>query len=150
MSKTPTLPAITSTFALLDVQKGRAPLAKVVGAGYKIPVTMTGYIQNGAGGVGGDDGVSREFSVDIESVVMGEPIFVPADKIGRAWALVSDLDVGDKVQVDADFSCIPANKTRRTVRADEHGLFLACRGGRHYLESQIGKHGEYVGVYKLG
>lgn len=101
MSKTPTLPAITSTFALLDVQKGRAPLAKVVGAGYKIPVTMTGYIQNGASGVGGDDGVSREFSVDIESVVMGEPIFVPADKIGRAWALVSDLDVGDKVQVDA-------------------------------------------------
>jgi hypothetical protein len=43
--KAPTLPLISSTFALLDVMKGRAPLEKIVGAGYQIPVTITGYIQ---------------------------------------------------------------------------------------------------------
>ena len=152
--KVPTLPTITSTFALLDVQKGRAPLKKVVGAGYRIPVHVFGYIQNGEGGVGHDDGVSREFSIDVESVVMRDPEFVPADSIGRPWALQDALAAGDKITLDSGFGYAEAHKPRK-VKADTDGeLYFNCECGegrrqKHYLSGQLGKHGEYVGVYKV-
>lgn len=149
MPKTPKLPAITSTFALLDVQKGRGPLAKIVGDSYQIPVTMTGYIQNGAGGVGGDDGVSREFSVDVTSVVLGEPEYVPADKIGRPWALERDLKAGDTIQFDDGFDCLPGKRERK-VKVNAAGeLYFNCLHGQHLLDGQLGDHGEYIGVYKI-
>jgi hypothetical protein len=151
--KAPTLPLISSTFALLDVMKGREPLEKIVGAGYQIPVTITGYISHGRGGVGRDDGVSREFSIDVESVVMRDPEFVPADKIGRAWALVDDLKEGDKITLDDGFTCVKAserNKPRRVYSALNGDLYFKCRDGEHFLSGQIGEHGEYIGVYKVG
>ena len=49
---------------------------------------------------------------------------------------ISSVDVGDKLVVDAGFPCIP-NWSRRTVRYDEHGLFIHCFDGRHYLDGQI-------------
>lgn len=65
---------IKSTFAILDVKAGRGPLnkhfAKAPRLGgcpekLRIPVTITGYID---GVWSNDDGVSREFSVTVQSV----------------------------------------------------------------------------------
>jgi hypothetical protein len=64
----------TSSFALLDIKRGRATLAKTCGRGLRTPVVITGYIQEGDAGIGRDDGTSREFSVTVEQVQMGEPV----------------------------------------------------------------------------
>jgi hypothetical protein len=65
---------LQSNFALLDVKAGRARLTEMLG-GYpeayrpeparKIPVIIKGFITHQWGQ---DDGISREFSVDITSV----------------------------------------------------------------------------------
>jgi hypothetical protein len=54
-----------STFALLDVQAGRANLAKRIGKGQRIPVAIVGTIN---AQWGGDDGISMEFEVEVHSV----------------------------------------------------------------------------------
>lgn len=70
-----TIGNIKSDFAILDVKVGRAALAKhfkdrpALGEcppKMRIPVTITGYID---GIHGSDDGVSREFSMTVRSVV---------------------------------------------------------------------------------
>lgn len=63
---------ITSTFALLDIQKGRKKLAKRFDAqpdDLRIPVTITGYLFSV---FGADDGVSQEFCVEVEKLEVGE------------------------------------------------------------------------------
>ena len=68
---------IQSDFALLDVKKGRKALFKLLGPSpsgpkpnedKKVRVTITGYI---VGAWGDDDGTSREFQVDVDSVEVG-------------------------------------------------------------------------------
>lgn len=62
-----------SDFVLLDVKSGRRSLAKMFGLnGYpevcgsvRIPVTIKGYITHRHGG---DDGVSIEYGVEVESL----------------------------------------------------------------------------------
>lgn len=63
---------IKSDFALLDVKAGRAGLFRLFKKDptAKIPVTITGYI---SGILGHDDGVSREFQIDVESVTATLP-----------------------------------------------------------------------------
>lgn len=64
---------ITSTFALLDVKKGREQLFRLLGYAGKepsIPVVITGEITHAWGG---DDGTSREFAVNVTGVTLGEP-----------------------------------------------------------------------------
>ena len=58
---------ISANFAMLDVEKGRRSLFRKLGyRGPKpIPVTITGYI---TGALGNDDGISREFEVQVTSV----------------------------------------------------------------------------------
>lgn len=65
---------IQSDFALLDVKTGRGALNKHFAKrprlgecppAMRIPVTITGYIDDVWGG---DDGTSREFSVVVQSV----------------------------------------------------------------------------------
>ncbi len=70
MSKKPL--AIKSNFAILDVKKGRKRLAKELHcecglghSGYRIPVTITGFI---VGAWGHDDGESREFQIEVAGV----------------------------------------------------------------------------------
>lgn len=64
-----------SDFAILDVKAGRAKLAKHFAdrprmgpcpAKMRVPVVIRGYID---GVWGGDDGVSREFTVTVTSVM---------------------------------------------------------------------------------
>ena len=59
---------LQSTFALLDVKRGRGALLKVVGGETglaRIPVTITGFITQSWGN---DDGESREFTVEVSKV----------------------------------------------------------------------------------
>jgi hypothetical protein len=65
---------LKSDFAILDVKAGRGPLTKhfsrrlgrgETSADRRIPVTITGYIIDIHGN---DDGVSREFTVDVKNV----------------------------------------------------------------------------------
>lgn len=65
-----------SDFALLDVKHGRKQLDKLMPPGSqrlpdneRIPVTIIGYISHRWGH---DDGVSIEFGVDVENVIVGE------------------------------------------------------------------------------
>lgn len=61
---------IHSTFALLDVQKGRAALSRDLASlppGERVKVTITGYFDNDVRAHGNDDGVSKEFNIEVES-----------------------------------------------------------------------------------
>lgn len=62
----------TSDWAYLDVKRGREALRKLVeDRGYRIPVTITGTITCVHSG---DDGVSREFQVDVSKIKLDKPI----------------------------------------------------------------------------
>ncbi len=149
----PNIPAFSSDFALLDVKKGRAELERLVAKGYRIPITIRGFIQPGHQGVGTDDGVSREFSCDVTNVQVGKAEYVPLDKVGRPWATFPQVDVGTKLVFDGDFTCGMANE-QRTVKADADGkLYVLCKKGgkgRHYLDGQYEERngvGFYMGCY---
>lgn len=58
--------SINSTFAILDVMRGRVSLARRINFGERIPVTIRGYIDTVHGN---DDGTSIEFSLEVTSVV---------------------------------------------------------------------------------
>jgi hypothetical protein len=68
-SKTLVLPNISSEFALIDVKEGRESLAKVVAKGYRVPFTITGFVQAGPNA----DGVSIEFCADVTTAQFGTP-----------------------------------------------------------------------------
>ncbi|ETI62995.1 hypothetical protein C100_14880 [Sphingobium sp. C100] len=70
-----------------------------------------------------------------------------ADKNGRAYAHLSSLKAGDRVEVDGDFTCIPAGSTL-TVEVDPTGeLFIPCTSGMHFLDGQLCGEDTLVGVY---
>ncbi len=58
-----------------------------------------------------------------------------------------DLAVGDRIRGFEGFGCIPDTATRRVAR-DEHGLFVKCCEGRHYLDGQEDEDGNLVGITK--
>lgn len=63
---------IDSSFALLDVKKGRKALLRRIKNGEtKIPVTIHGYIVKDWSG---DDGTSIEFEIDVRAVVEFNPL----------------------------------------------------------------------------
>lgn len=70
------------------------------------------------------------------------------DKNGREYATLGALVVGAAVQVDGDFDCIPA-WAHRTVEVDDHGKFVRCTSGHHYLDGQLcgDRAGSLIGVY---
>lgn len=71
------------------------------------------------------------------------------DKFGRAYAKVSDVKEGDRLEVDGDFTCMK-NGSVYTVCKDESGLFVLCKAGGHYLDGQIegvGVEAFYMGLY---
>ena len=68
------------------------------------------------------------------------------DLKGRKYLNINDVRSGQKVVVDAGFNCM-APWSQRVVMQDEHGFFLICRDGRHYLESDDPDEGSVIGVY---
>lgn len=73
--KVPTLPRISSDFAILDVEVGRKAFAKIIGErskrGFNVPVVIEGIIDTVHSG---DDGVSIEFALKVNLVRLGTPI----------------------------------------------------------------------------
>lgn len=68
------------------------------------------------------------------------------DKNGRPWAKLSDLKVGDKIEVDNDFTCMTG---QQFVRSDGQDLFVVCNEGRHRLCEQADDGEHCVGIYKV-
>ena len=87
------------------------------------------------------------------------------DASGRPYAKLSELQPGDKVQVDDGFTCIKAG-AKRTVWYKGDGLCIRCGGSAdddedstadkpqvhsHYLVGQLSDDGDsLIGIYKLG
>lgn len=69
------------------------------------------------------------------------------DKQGRPYARLSDLKQGDTVHVDGDFTCVDP-WSNRIVRSDDHGLYIHCAEGHHYLDGQLNRRGYLAGIYK--
>jgi hypothetical protein len=57
--------ALEAKFALLSVMAGHEELARRVGAGGRVPVTIRGFIDDTWGNF---DGIDQEFSVEVTSV----------------------------------------------------------------------------------
>lgn len=77
------------------------------------------------------------------------------DVNGRAYARLSNLNPGDKVQCDGGFTCLAADSLH-TVCYDDHGLYIACSGPNgnrpgehHYLDGQV-EMNEYGNDYCVG
>ena len=71
---------------------------------------------------------------------------------------ISDVKIGTVLFTDDGFTCMGPGRMR-TVYRDEHGLFVTCDDGRHYLDGQLlsegpeeladGEEDAYVG-FRLG
>ena len=61
---------LQSTYAMLDVMRGRVGLKKAIERGKAVSVVIEGEISDM---FGNDDGVSREFNVDVKRVTVKEP-----------------------------------------------------------------------------
>lgn len=59
------------------------------------------------------------------------------------WATEDQVSVGTRLIPDDGFFCMAAG-VPRTVQQDNHGLFVGCQEGTHYLGGQL-KEGRYVG-----
>lgn len=68
------------------------------------------------------------------------------DKQGNPWAKLSDLQDGSKVRVDGGFGCLREN-TIHEVHANDHGLYIECDQGQHYLDGQTDDGEHLVGMY---
>lgn len=65
---------IKTEFALIDVTDGREELAKVCTEGNRTAIVLYGFVQEGSGGIGRDDGTSREFAVTVMGIEVGKPM----------------------------------------------------------------------------
>lgn len=66
---------------------------------------------------------------------------------GRPWATLSTLKPGDKLQADPGFTCIRANDIL-TIQGCEHGLFVPCSEGKHFLDGQADDGEHLVGFWQ--
>jgi hypothetical protein len=55
---------------------------------------------------------------------------------------LSELKPGDKVRGFEGWGCIPPN-AKRTVQQGEHGLFVKCKCGAHWLDGQCSDQLDY-------
>jgi hypothetical protein len=63
------------------------------------------------------------------------------------YAKEADVKAGDKLVADDGFTCIEPFKTL-TVEEDDHGLFVSCAEGHHYLDGQLEDGDHYIGLTK--
>jgi len=65
----------------------------------------------------------------------------------KEFARIGQIRQGDVLTPDNDFGCMPEGSLH-TVMRDEHGLYIKCSDGNHYLSGQEDGH-YYVGLYKV-
>ncbi len=65
---TTTAATFVSTFALLDVKRGRKELEKRLRRGERIELVLHGVLDNDPRSIGHDDGESREFTLNVTLV----------------------------------------------------------------------------------
>lgn len=69
------------------------------------------------------------------------------DVKGRPYAKLSELKVGDKVELDEGFTCHAAGIV--TLQADAEGkLYFDCEEGGHDLDGQADDGEHCIGVYR--
>jgi hypothetical protein len=54
----------------------------------------------------------------------------------RSYARRFDVREGDWLEADGDFDCL-VRGALRVVKKSEHGLYIECGEGRHYLDGQL-------------
>lgn len=59
---------------------------------------------------------------------------------------LSELRVGDKVQLDAGFTCMEGIKE---IQCSPDGFWVACDRGRHYLDCCADVEGNCIGITKI-
>jgi len=70
------------------------------------------------------------------------------DSNGHEWARLSQLKVRDRLVCDGSFSCLE-DQEHCFVEQDEHGKYILCSQGRHYLDGQLEIGGDsLIGLYK--
>jgi hypothetical protein len=67
------------------------------------------------------------------------------DKSGRPYARLSELQIGDTVELDSGFTCATDGKAK--VGVDERGPYFICGHGHHALKGQADDGEHCVGVY---
>lgn len=72
-----------------------------------------------------------------------------ADKLGRPWATVSQVQVGTVLEADGGFTCMAPGVPMRVVASDGGRLAVPCRDGLHAIDGQLDHDGGdfYVGLY---
>jgi hypothetical protein len=87
------------------------------------------------------------------------------DLQGREWALVSNLNEGDYVNVDDSFTCMKSNVRKKVKLGErckgiinnkfeyENKLYISCSEGKHFLIGQYKNRDKtvepfYLGIYK--
>jgi streptogramin lyase len=68
------------------------------------------------------------------------------DRHGREYARLSELRVGETVEVDRHFAGF---EKYRTVLEDDGRLWVLCNEGRHFLDGELTPDGSLLGVYKV-
>ncbi len=69
------------------------------------------------------------------------------DKQGREYARLSELKVGETIEVDKTFAGV---EKYRTILEDGGRLWVLCNEGQHFLDDEVMSDGDsLVGVYKL-
>lgn len=67
---------------------------------------------------------------------------------GRPYIQISELQEGDKIEVDDGFDCAKPN-TSHFVFKDEEGFYIKCSRGKHLLDGQLEDDGDtLIGVFK--
>ena len=64
----------------------------------------------------------------------------------RGFIHRSAVKAGMKIKTDAGFTCL-ASGVPHTVCENDHGLFIPCAMGQHYLDGQDDGDGYLVGLY---
>jgi hypothetical protein len=61
------------------------------------------------------------------------------------WISFEQVKEGQTIVADGGFTCMEAGP--KLVEAGDHGLFVRCQCGQHYLDGQIDDGDEVVGFH---
>lgn len=63
----------------------------------------------------------------------------------KSYALLENVRAGDSLIADGGFQCLALGEVA-LVKSDEHGLYVNCGDGHHYLDGQADEHGRLIGL----